>query len=212
MKNLKFYTKGEEIANAITHGIGVVLSIAALVLLILCGIKYGDVWYIVSSIIYGVTLITLYLGSTLYHSIPSPKAKKVLRIVDHSSIFLLIAGTYTPFTLTVLRGPLGWTIFGVVWGCTIFGIVMKIFFLEKFEKVSTFMYVGMGWFIVIALKDIIVSLPIQGLVLLVLGGVFYTVGCIFYAKDKWPYNHAIWHLFVLAGSVFHFLAILLYVR
>ncbi|MEG0129743.1 PAQR family membrane homeostasis protein TrhA, partial [Clostridium sp.] len=201
-----------EIANAITHGIGVVLSIAALVLLILCGVKYGDVWYIVSSIIYGVTLIVLYLGSTLYHSIPSIKAKKILRIVDHSSIFLLIAGTYTPFTLTVLRGPLGWTIFGVVWGCTLFGIVMKIFFLEKFEKFSTFMYVGMGWFIVIALKDIIKSLPLQGLVLLVLGGVFYTVGCIFYAKDKWPYNHAIWHLFVLAGSVFHFLTILLYVR
>ncbi|MEF9935437.1 MAG: hemolysin III family protein [Clostridium sp.] len=212
MENLKFYTKGEEIANAITHGIGVVLSIAALVLLILCGVKYGDVWYIVSSIIYGVTLIVLYLGSTLYHSIPSIKAKKILRIVDHSSIFLLIAGTYTPFTLTVLRGPLGWTIFGVVWGCTLFGIVMKIFFLEKFEKFSTFMYVGMGWFIVIALKDIIKSLPLQGLVLLVLGGVFYTVGCIFYAKDKWPYNHAIWHLFVLAGSVFHFLTILLYVR
>ncbi|KMT21149.1 PAQR family membrane homeostasis protein TrhA [Clostridium cylindrosporum] len=212
MENLKFYTKGEEIANAITHGIGLLLAIAALVLLIVCGVNYGDVWYMVSSIIYGVTLIVLYMGSTLYHSIPNINVKKILRIVDHSSIFLLIAGTYTPFTLTILRGSLGWTIFGVVWGCTLFGIFMKIFFLEKFEKISTFMYIGMGWFIVIALKDIIMALSTGGLVLLVLGGLSYTVGCIFYAKDKWPYNHAVWHLFVLAGSVFHFLTILLYVR
>lgn len=212
MESLKFYTKGEEIANAITHGIGVLLAIAALVLLIIAGVNYGDTWYIVSSIIYGVTLVTLYMGSTLYHSITNIKAKKILRIVDHSSIFLLIAGTYTPFTLTVLRGALGWTIFGVVWGCTIFGIFMKIFFLEKFEKISTFMYIGMGWFIVIAIKDIVMSLPIGGIVLLVLGGLSYTVGCIFYAKDKWPYNHAVWHLFVLAGSIFHFLTVLLYVR
>lgn len=212
MENLKFYTKGEEIANAITHGIGVLLAIAALVLLIFCGINYGDVWYIVSSIIYGVTLIMLYLGSTLYHSIPNMKAKKILRIVDHASIFLLIAGTYTPFTLTILRGGLGWTIFGVIWGCTIFGIVMKIFFLEKFEKFSTFMYIGMGWFVVVAIRDIIVYMPRAGLTLLVLGGLAYTVGCIFYAKDKWPYNHAIWHIFVLAGSALHFLSILLYLR
>lgn len=212
MESLKFYTKGEEIANAITHGIGVLLAIAALVLLIIAGVNYGDTWYIVSSTIYGVTLITLYLGSTLYHSITNMRVKKILRIVDHSSIFLLIAGTYTPFTLTVLRGALGWTIFGVVWGCTIFGIFMKIFFLEKFEKISTFMYIGMGWFIVVAIKDIVVSLPIGGIVLLVLGGLSYTVGCIFYAKDKWPYNHAVWHLFVLAGSIFHFLTVLLYVR
>ncbi|MEG0372274.1 MAG: hemolysin III family protein [Clostridium sp.] len=212
MQNHKFYTKGEEIANAITHGIGVILAIVALTLLIFCGINYGDVWYMVSSIIYGVTLITLYLGSTLYHSIPNQRVKKILRIIDHSSIFLLIAGTYTPFTLTILRGTLGWTIFGVVWGCTIFGIVMKIFFLEKFEKFSTFMYIGMGWFIVIALKDIIMALSTGGLVLLVLGGLSYTIGCIFYAKNNWPYNHAVWHLFVLAGSIFHFLTILLYVR
>lgn len=212
MENIKFYTKGEEIANAITHGLGTLLAIAALVLLVFCGINYGDIWYTVSSIIYGVTLIILYLGSTLYHSIPSAKVKRILRIVDHSSIFLLIAGTYTPFTLTILRGTLGWSIFGVVWGCTVLGIFMKIFFLEKFEKISTFMYIGMGWFIVIAIKNIIVALPTGGLVLLVLGGLFYTVGCIFYAKDKWPYNHAIWHLFVLAGSVFHFLTILLYLR
>ena len=212
MEGYKFYTKGEEIANAITHGIGVLLAIAALVLLILCGINYGDIWYTVSAIIYGATLITLYLGSTLYHSIPNMRIKKILRIVDHSSIFLLIAGTYTPFTLTILRGALGWTIFGVVWGCTIFGIIMKIFFLEKFEKISTFMYIGMGWFVVIAIKPIILSLPLTGLILLVIGGVLYTVGCIFYANDKWPYNHAIWHLFVLGGSVCHFLSILLYLR
>lgn len=210
MGTMNFYTKKEEIANAITHGIGVIFSIVALVLLVVFATKYKDAWYTVSYSIYGSTLIILYMCSTLYHSFTNEKVKKIFRKFDHSSIFLLIAGTYTPFTLTILRGKLGWSILGVIWVITIVGIVLKIVCFEKMEKVSTFLYIAMGWVIVVALKSIISSLPVKGIVLLIAGGLIYTVGCIFYAKDKIPYNHAIWHVFVLGGSVCHFFSILLY--
>lgn len=210
MGPINFYTKKEEIANAITHGIGVVFSIAALVLLVVFSAKYKDGWYIVSYSIYGSTLIILYLCSTLYHSFTNQKVKKIFRKFDHSSIFLLIAGTYTPFTLTILRGKLGWSILGIIWGITILGIVLKVVCFDKVEKVSTLLYIAMGWVIVIALKSIASSLPIKGIILLIVGGLIYTIGCIFYARDKMPYNHAIWHMFVLGGSVCHFFSILLY--
>jgi hemolysin III len=206
----KFYTKGEEIANAVTHGVGTLLAISALVLLIVFSAKFGNVWYVVSYTIYGSCLVILYLFSTLYHSIPNDKAKKVLRIFDHASIYLLIAGTYTPFALTILRNHGGWIIFGVVWGAAIIGITIKVFFTGKFQVVSTIMYVIMGWLIVFYLKTIIVYLPTTGLVLLVVGGIVYTLGSVLFLFDKIAYNHSVWHLFVLGGSTCHFLCILLY--
>lgn len=210
MKDIDFYTKGEEIANAITHGVGAVLAVAGAVLLIVFACISGDSYKIVSFTIYGVTLVLLYLGSTLYHSITNQKAKKVFRIIDHSSIYLLIAGTYTPFALTVLRPTLGWWIFGIVWTIAIVGIVLKAIWLEKFDKIATIFYLIMGWGIVFAMKDVIATVPTNGIILLVSGGVAYSVGCIFYAVNKWSYNHAIWHGFVILGSALQYFAILLY--
>ena len=181
-----------------------------MVLLIVFAAKYGDAWYVVSYTIYGSTMVILYLQSTLYHSITNKKAKRVFRVFDHASIYLLIAGTYTPFTLTILRGALGWTMFGTIWALAILGIVMKAISLEKYDKISTAIYIGMGWMIVIAMKPIIQLMPMRGVILLVLGGIFYTSGCFFYARDKMPYNHAVWHLFVIAGSACHFFCILFY--
>ncbi|MDP4143768.1 MAG: hemolysin III family protein [Bacillota bacterium] len=210
MSEGKFYTKGEEIANAITHGIGEGLAITALVLLIVFAAKYGDAWYVVSYTIYGVCLMMLYLFSTLYHSIPNKKAKKVFRIFDHASIYLLIAGTYTPFALTVLRSHGGWIIFGVVWGATLVGIIQKIFWVGKHEKLSTMLYVIMGWIIVFDIKPLILAMPRAGVIFLIIGGVLYTLGSLLFLFDKIPFNHAIWHLFVLGGSVCHFFCILIY--
>ena len=212
----KSYTKGEEIANSITHGIGALMSIAALVILIVASAKYGDAWYIVSFTIFGVSLIILYLFSTLYHSIQSPKAKKVLRVFDHSSIFILIAGTYTPYTLTVLRGPLGWTIFGIEWGLAIVGIVFKAIILGKHSeledgklgKISTIIYIIMGWFVAISFKKLYIVMPRKSFTMLIAGGIIYTVGAFFYSKDNIPYSHPIWHLFVLGGSICHFFSVL----
>lgn len=210
MNDFNFYTKGEEIANAITHGIGALLAIVAGVLLIVFSALTGDPYKIVSFTIFATSLIILYLNSTLYHSITNMKAKKVFRIIDHSSIYLLIAGTYTPYTLTILRHGLGWWIFGFIWGTAVVGIVFKALWLDRFDKISTVLYVIMGWAIVIAMKDLIKLLPTGGLVFLVVGGILYTGGCIFFSKDEWPYNHAIWHLFVIAGSACHFFSVLLY--
>ncbi|OAA91847.1 PAQR family membrane homeostasis protein TrhA [Clostridium ljungdahlii] len=207
---LKFYTRGEEIANAVTHGVGTLLSIAALVLLIVFSSRMGDKWYIVSYTIYGVSMLILYLESTLYHSITNLKAKKVFRIFDHASIYLLIAGTYTPFTLTILRSSIGWMIFAIVWIMAICGIVMKIFWIGKHEVVSTLIYIAMGWIIIFAMKRLLLLLPPAGIVLLVAGGIIYTVGAFLYMLDKIPYNHAIWHLFVIGGSACHFFCVLLY--
>ena len=202
-----FYTLGEEIANGITHGIGALLSVAALVILVVMGAIRGDAWHVVSFSIYGSSLIILFLASTLYHSIQHPKAKPFLRRFDHASIYLLIAGTYTPFTLISLRGAWGWSIFGVVWGLALAGIIFKMFFIGRFEVLSTVAYVGMGWICVIAYRQMIDSLTPSGLAWLIAGGVVYTVGVLFYAVRKIPYGHAVWHLFVLGGSICHFFAV-----
>ncbi|MEY8000325.1 hemolysin III family protein [Clostridium sp. Mt-5] len=207
---LKFYTRGEEIANAVTHGIGALLSIAALVLLIVFSVEKGDKWYVISYTIYGTSMFILYLGSTLYHSITNVKAKRVFRIFDHASIYLLIAGTYTPFTLTILRSSVGWTIFWIIWTLAILGIIMKVFWVGKYEIASTLLYIFMGWIIIFAMKKLLILLSPVGIALLVAGGIIYTVGAILYMMDKIPYNHAIWHLFVMGGSACHFFCIFLY--
>lgn len=201
---------GEEIANSITHGLGTGLSVAGLTVLVLLAALYGDVWQVVAFSIYGSTLIVLYLASTLYHSLQNPRAKRVFRVIDHAAIFLLIAGTYTPFLLISMRGVWGWTLLGIVWGLALLGVGFKIFFTHRFPVGSTLAYVLMGWLGVIAWKEAVAHIPPGGLVWLGLGGVAYTVGVIFYAWKRLPYNHAIWHVFVLAGSICHYLAVLLY--
>lgn len=208
--NLKFYTRNEEIANAITHGIGAGLSVVALVLLIVFSENRGDKWYVISYTIYGISLLMLYLESTLYHSITNMKVKKLFRIFDHASIYLLIAGTYTPFTLTVLRPTIGWTIFTIIWILAAVGIVMKVFWIGKFNILSTIIYIAMGWLIIFAMKRLMMLVPTAGIVLLFAGGIIYTAGAVLYLMDKIPYNHAIWHLFVMGGSICHFFCILLY--
>lgn len=201
----------EEIANSVTHGIGLLLSIAGLSVLTSFASVFGSVWHIVSCSIYGATQILLYAASTLYHSITHPKAKAIFRALDHSAIFLLIAGTYTPFTLVNLRGPWGWTIFGVVWGLALVGIAFNGFFMRQKAVWNVLPYLGLGWIAVIGLKPLLESVAPGGLLLLATGGLAYTVGSLFYAWKRLPFNHAIWHLFVLAGSGFHFFAVLLYV-
>lgn len=210
------YSFGEELANSITHGIGVVLSIAGLSVLTSFASVFGSAWHIVSCAIYGATQILLYTASTLYHSIPHPRAKEILRVFDHSAIYLLIAGTYTPFTLVSLRGPWGWTIFGVVWGIAIIGILLRAWWmrnsLTKQKAIwRTLPYIGMGWIAILAIKPLLEALAPGGLALMFAGGLAYTLGSIFYAWKKLPYNHAIWHVFVMAGSAFHFFAVLFYV-
>ena len=197
-------TQGEEITNAILHGVGLGLAIAALVVLVVVATMSGDTWHIVSFSIYGTTLVILYLSSTLYHSFPKGKVKRVFKVFDHISIYLLIAGTYTPITLISLRGSLGWTIFIVVWVIAILGTIFKIFFIKKFKILSTLLYIAMGWLIVFAIKPLFLALNDISTIFLVVGGVLYTVGTIFYAWRSMKYHHAIWHLFVLAGSVCHF--------
>ena len=200
----------EEIWNAITHGIGLVLSIPALVMLIIFAVNRGTVEHVVSFSIFGTTMFLLYLMSTLLHSMPE-KYKKVFSILDHSAIYLLIAGTYTPFLLVSLNGALGWTLFGIVWGLAVCGILFKCFFIHRFEFVSLIFYVLMGWLIIIAIKPLYAEISLSGMILLVTGGIFYTVGAVFYAWRKLPFNHAIWHLFVIAGSAFMYFCVLFYV-
>ncbi|MCQ6275157.1 hemolysin III family protein [Bacillus sp. V3B] len=201
----------EEIANSITHGIGFLLSMPALVLLVVFAVQSGDPWRIVSFTIFGVTMILLYLSSTLLHSIQHPKVKYFFEILDHSAIYLLIAGTYTPFVLIPLRGGLGWTLFGIIWGLAILGVVFKFFFVKKFIILSTILYVIMGWLIVIGIKPLYEFLGNYGFSLLLIGGILYTVGSIFYMLQKTPYFHAVWHIFVLAGSSSIYFCILFYV-
>ncbi len=205
------YSKAEEIANSVTHGVGAALGIAALTLLIIFSLRYGTASHVISSIVYGSSLIILYSASTLYHAIPYPKAKDILQKVDHSSIFLLIAGTYTPFTLVSIRGPWGWTIFGLIWGLATFGIALEIFSKKKFKKLSIGLYLGMGWLAIVAIKPMLENVETGGLILLLAGGLFYSLGVIFYVWKKLPFNHAIWHLFVLAGSILQFFSVFFYV-
>ncbi|MCR3922503.1 MAG: hemolysin III family protein [Firmicutes bacterium] len=208
MVKIRELSTAEEITNAILHGIGLGLAIAALVVLVVYANMYGNIWHIVTFTIYGSTLVILYLASTLYHSFPKGKAKNILKIIDHACVYLLIAGTYTPLTLITLRGTLGWTIFGIVWGIALVGIIFKIFFIKKFIILSTLLYIGMGWLIIIAIKPLMAGLNGTSLRFLFVGGMFYTVGTIFYGMQRIKYNHAVWHLFVLAGSIYHFFTIL----
>lgn len=203
------YTLGEEIFNSVSHGTGGALAVAGTVVLIVCSAIYSDAWAVVSSCIYGASLIILYTMSTLYHAITNEKAKKFFRIMDHNTIFFLIAGTYTPITLAFMRGALGWVLFGVVWAAAIVGIVLNSIDLERFRKPSIVCYVAMGWVIIIAFKPFIESVPTISLVFLLIGGAFYTIGVIFYALKKVRYFHSVWHLFTVAGSVFHYFAVLL---
>lgn len=208
-KVLKRYSLGEEIFNAVSHGTGSLLAIAGtVVLIVLCAIT-ADAWAVVSASIYGASLIILYTMSTLYHAITNEKAKKFFRIMDHNTIFFLIAGTYTPYTLVTLRGALGWVLFGIVWGAAIIGIVFNSIDLEKFRKPSVVCYVLMGWVIIIAIKPMLETLPESSLVMLLLGGVLYTVGIIFYALKKIKWFHSVWHLFTVAGSILHYFSILI---
>jgi hemolysin III len=205
------YSVAEEIAHAITHGLGLVLSVVALVVLVVYASVRGDTWHIVSCSIYGTTLIVLYAASTLYHSIPSPRAKAVLRVLDHAAIYGLIAGTYTPFTLVNLRGGWGWTLFGVVWGLAAVGIVLEALAKPRTRVLSVALYLALGWLAAIAVKPLLAAVATGGLVLLLLGGLAYTGGVVFYGWRRLPYHHAIWHVFVMVGSVSHFFAVLFYV-
>jgi len=205
---LNQYTDSEEIANGITHGLGVLLSIAGLVVLIITASFHGDVWHIVSFSIFGSTLIILYSASTLYHSISNPLLKSGLKKFDHSAIFLLIAGTYTPFLLVHMRDSLGWSLFGVIWTLAATGIVIKLFCIQRVKKLSVGLYLFMGWFGLIAMQGLTRSLPPESISLLIIGGVLYTAGVIFYSWKKLPYHHTVWHLFVLGGSISHFFSVL----
>jgi len=202
------YTLGEEIFNGITHGVGALFSIVALVILVALASIKGDVWRIVSFSIYGFTLFFLYVSSTLYHSIFHEKAKRVLRVLDHVSIYLLIAGSYTPITLIAMRGVWGWTIFSIVWALAITGIILKIVGMKKFKIISLLLYLFMGWLIIIAFKPMTAMIPEGLFAWLLAGGLIYTIGVIFYIWRRLPFSHGIWHLFVLGGSTVHFLGIL----
>jgi hemolysin III len=205
--NLHRPTVGEEIVNSITHGIGALLSIAGLVILIVWAAGSGSGLQMVSCSIFGGTLIILYLASTLYHGLPMPRVKQAFKIIDHSAIFLLIAGTYTPFMLLNLRGPWGWSILAIIWALAIMGILLKIFYISKFRKISVALYVFMGWLGMVAIKEIFAHVPPLSLTLIILGGVSYTAGLAFYGWRKLPYHHAVWHIFVIGGSISHYLAV-----
>lgn len=204
-------TFAEEFANSVTHGLGLVLSIAGLAVLVVLAAMKGTALHVVTSSIYGATLVLLYASSTIYHSVRAPRARRVLRIIDHGAIFLLIAGTYTPFTLVMLRGALGWTLFGIVWGLAAMGVVFKVFFVDRLPVVSTLIYLAMGWLVVVAWKPMLERIPGGGVAWLLAGGLAYTVGVLFFAARGVRFHHAVWHMFVLAGSICHYVAVLLYV-
>jgi hemolysin III len=205
------YPLKEEIANAITHGIGALLSIPALIILIGRAVNQDNSLALMSSIIFGTSMFILYLCSTLMHSIHHPKVRKLFKILDHSAIYILIAGTYTPFLLLTIKGTLGWVLFAIIWTIAIGGVVFKSLFIGRFNVISTICYIIMGWLIVVAIKPLYEGLELAGFLLLVGGGVLYTVGAIFYLWEKLPFNHAIWHVFVLSGSTCMFLCVWLFV-
>lgn len=205
----KRYTRGEEIFNSVTHGAGAMLAIAGTVVLIVIAAIYSNAWGVVGSAIFGASLIILYTMSTLYHAITNHRAKKFFRVMDHNTIFFLIAGTYTPITLVPLRGALGWVLFGIVWGAAVLGVVLNSINLEKFRKPSVVCYALMGWVILIAVKPMIDSVYSTALWFILIGGLFYTFGMFFYIYKKKRYFHSIWHLFTLAGSIFHYFAIMM---
>ncbi len=205
------YSTGEEIANSITHGLGAAFGVAGLAVLVTLAAIQGDALRVVSFSVYGASLVTLYLFSTCYHGVRAPRLKRFFRVMDHSAIFLFIAGTYTPFTLVSLQGGVGWWLFGVIWGLAATGILLKLFFTGRFGILSTIVYVAMGWCVLVAIKPVVAAIPFGCFLWLLVGGLSYTLGLIFYAAQRLPYNHAVWHVFVMAGSAAHFIAIFLYV-
>jgi hemolysin III len=203
-------TTGEEIANSISHAAGLVLAIAATPILIAAAIRYGNAWNTVGVSVFAGSMISLYLASTLYHAVTHDKAKRFFRVLDHGAIFILIAGTYTPFTLGVMRGPWGWTLFGLVWGLAVIGLVKKALFGARYVWVSVALYLVMGWLVVIAAPQVLQRVPLTGLAWLLAGGIAYTGGVGFFAAHRVRYAHFAWHLFVIAGTVCHFFAVLWY--
>lgn len=209
--NAKYYPKIEERINIVTHAIGLLMSVSALTLLVVFASLKGTVWHIVSFAIYGASLVILYFASTVFHLAQNQKTRNALNVFDHAAIFLLIAGTYTPFALVTLHGAWGWTIFGIVWALALIGIVLKLFYTGRYNLLSTIIYLVMGWIIVIAIKPMIDALPFDGLMWLLAGGISYSIGAVFFLLDKFPYNHAIFHVFVVMGSACHFVAVFWYV-
>ncbi|MBB5355329.1 hemolysin III [Anoxybacillus mongoliensis] len=201
------FTKEEEIVHAITHGVGAVFSIAALVILTVTAAMYGNAWHVVSFTLFGGTMLILYLSSTIVHALPKGRWKRLFEIFDHSAIYFFIAGTYTPFLFLAVKGAIGWTLFGIVWGLALVGTVFKCFFVNRFLYTSTIIYIIMGWLIVFAWKPLVSSLSLEGVVYLVIGGILYTIGAVFYVWRGFKFHHAVWHLFVLGGSVAHFFAV-----
>ncbi len=198
----------EEIANAITHGIGALASAAAGAVLVTLATLSGTRLQMISAIVFCVSLLMLYTASTLYHAIPSPAMKRRLKVIDHCAIYMLIAGTYTPFALIGLRGTVGWLLFGAAWGLAALGITFKLFFTGRFKVFSTLVYIGMGWMALFAIQPMLARIPFNSLMWLFAGGVAYTAGTIFYHNERLRYSHAVWHLFVLAGSACHFIAVI----
>jgi hemolysin III len=209
--NIQFYSPTEEKLNIWSHAFGIFLSIIALVLLIIKAVQQDNIWMMISFPIFGVSLILLYLASTLYHASKEPQKRFKLKVFDHAAIYVLIAGSYTPFTLVSLNGETGWLIFSMVWVMAFTGIILKLFFTGRFKVISTAMYVLMGWLIIFYFQDLTAHLHEKGVFYLILGGVLYTIGAILYSIKKIKFNHAIFHFFVLAGSFCHFLSIYLYV-
>ena len=198
----------EELASALTHGVGAAAALAGGAVLIVLAALHGDGWQLGAAIVFGVALLLLYLASTLYHAIRHPVAKGRLKVFDHCAIYLLIAGTYTPFTLIALRGPVGWWLFGTIWSLALLGVVFKLFYTGRFKLLSTAFYVAMGWLVLLAIKPMLAALDAWTLGWLVAGGAAYTLGTVFYHRPSLRYSHAIWHLFVIAGSVCHYIAVL----
>ena len=197
----------DEIANALTHGLGAAAALAGGAVLITLAAIYGDGWQLAGAIVFGVALLLLYTASTLYHAIQHPVAKGRLKVFDHCAIYLLIAGTYTPFTLVGLRGTWGWSLFAAIWTLAVAGVVFKLFYTGRFKRLSTAIYIAMGWLVVVAIKPMLSSLDTWTLGWLLAGGLAYTLGTVFYHRESIRYSHAIWHLFVIAGSVCHFVAV-----
>ena len=211
IKEVKFYSPLEEKINVYSHAIGLLLSIVGLFFLLIRSLQHGDLLHILSFSIYGISLVVLYSASTFYHNTKDAKLRSRMRIFDHASIYVLIAGTYTPFTLITLNGTLGWVLFSIVWGFAFIGIILKFFFTGRFNIISTLMYVFMGWIAIFAINPLIENLAEKGLYWLVAGGAFYTVGAILYAIKKIKFNHAIFHILVLLGSICHFISVYFYV-
>ncbi|MEN1939997.1 hemolysin III family protein [Luteimonas sp. MJ174] len=208
MSTMSMRERREELASALTHGLGATAALAGGAVLITLAALYGNGWQLGAAIVFGVSLLLLYIASTLYHSFQNPVLKGRLKVFDHCAIYVLIAGTYTPFTLIGLRGPWGWGLFAAIWTLALAGVVFKLFYTGRFKRLSTLVYVAMGWLVLVAIKPVLAALDAWTFGWLVAGGVFYTLGTVFYHRESLPFSHAIWHLFCIAGSVCHYVAVM----